>query len=185
MSEITAASIPGYATGTWQIDPAHSSVTFSIRHLVSKFRGQFTDFSATLTTADNPTDSSVKATIQTASISTGNPDRDGHLKTPDFFDVENNLTIEFVSTGVRVDGDDWAIDGELTLLGVTKPVTLEADFGGITTDGYGRTVAGFEAETKIKREDFGLTWNTALETGGVLLGPEVKINIEAEFTLDK
>lgn len=177
------APVPGYVAGTWQLDPAHSTVSFSVRHLVTKFRGRFADVSATLTTADRVEDSAVEAQVRTASISTGNPDRDAHLRTPDFFDSEQHPEIAFVSTGVSGSGDEYQVTGDLTIRGVTRSVTLDTEIGGIATSPYGQTVLGVEAETRIRREDFGLEWNAALETGGVLLGSDVRIRIEAEFIL--
>ncbi|KAB1662111.1 YceI family protein [Pseudoclavibacter sp. CFCC 13796] len=182
---MTQSAIAGFTSGTWQIDPTHSSIGFSVRHLVTKFRGSFTDFSATLTTGDDVLDSTVSAEIKAASISTGNPDRDVHMHAPDFFDVENHPELTFRSTAVRYDGDDLVVTGDLTLRGVTKSVDFQVEVGGITTSPYGQTVLGIEADTTIKREEFGLEWNSALETGGVLLGSDVKIHIEAEFVLDQ
>jgi polyisoprenoid-binding protein YceI len=181
---MTTSTIPGYAAGTWVLDPAHSDVTFSVRHLaISKVRGTFERFDVTVVTGENPLDSTVTASIEMASVNTKQADRDGHLKTSDFFLIEEYPTMDFVSTGIRLDGEDLAIDGNLTLRGVTKPVTLKGEFGGITTDGYGQTKAGASASTKINRLDFGVNWNAALEAGGLTLGNDVTINLEIQVVL--
>jgi polyisoprenoid-binding protein YceI len=170
------------ATGRWAIDPSHSSVEVVARHLVAKTRGRFSTFEGVLVVADPAEASSVEATIDASSIDTREPQRDGHLRSADFFDVENHPTITFRSTGIRhLGGDRWAADGELTVRGVTRPVTLDVEFGGITTDPWGGERAGFSATTEVDREAFGLTWNQVLETGGLLVGRKVKIEIEAEL----
>lgn len=168
-------------TGTWAIDPTHTVVGFMARHLmVTKVRGSFKAFSGSIDMGDSPEASSVQVTIDAASIDTGTPDRDNHLRSADFLDVENHPNIEFRSTGVRRDGSDYLVDGELTIRGVTKPVTLEMSFDGIATDPWGNSKAAFTASTSINREDWGLTWNVPLETGGVLVSKEIKIEIEAQ-----
>ena len=180
---ITADSIPGYTAGTWTLDPTHSEVSFSVRHLaISKVKGKFENFTATVEAAEPPLESSVTAAIEVTSVNTNQKDRDGHLATSDFFLAEEHPQILFTSTGVRQDGDDYLIDGDLTLRGVTKPVTLKAEFGGIVTDGYGQVKAGIEATTKINRHDFGVSWNAALEAGGFTLGDDVTINLDLQFT---
>ncbi|PJJ63400.1 YceI family protein [Compostimonas suwonensis] len=179
-------SIPGYIAGTWTIDKAHSEVSFTVRHLmISKVRGTFKDFDATFVTAENPLESSVTAKALVASVDTNEPNRDGHLRTGDFFDAENHPTIEFVSTGARHDDGDFLVDGDLTIRGVTKPVTFDFEFGGFGGDPYGNTKAGATATTVINREDFGLNYNAALETGGVLLGDKVTITLELQALLEK
>jgi len=181
---LTASAIPGYVSGTWKIDPAHSEITFSVRHLaISKVKGKFEQFDATVVTADEIENSTVEATIEIASVTTGQEQRDGHLRTGDFFATDEFPQMTFRSTGVRVEGDDLLVDGDLTLRGVTKPVTLNAEFGGITTDAYGQVKAGGEATTKINRHDFGVSWNAALEAGGFTLGDDVTITLELQFTL--
>jgi polyisoprenoid-binding protein YceI len=169
--------------GTWQIDPSHSTVGFVARHLmVTKVRGRFTDVDATVTVGDDPTASSVEAVIQTASIDTRSADRDTHLRSADFFDVEQFPTITFRSTAVRaVKGDRWALDGELTIKGVTRPVTLDVEFEGTAGDPWGGQRAGFTAETEIDREDWGLTWNVALESGGILVSKKIKLELEVQL----
>ena len=177
-------TIPGYVPGTWVLDPTHSDITFSVRHLaISKVRGSFEKFDVTVVTAENPLDSTLIASIDVASVNTKQTDRDKHLRTSDFFAIDEFPTMDFVSTGIRVDGDDLTIEGDLTLRGVTKPVTLKGEFGGIATDGYGQTKAGASASTKIDRTAFGVNWNAALEAGGLTLGNDVTINFEIQVVL--
>ncbi|EIE98620.1 YceI family protein [Saccharomonospora glauca] len=154
----STTEIPGYLTGTWTIDPVHSNVSFVVRHLgVTRLRGRFTDVSGEIVTAENITDSSVTATMRAASIDTTNQQRDDHVRGADFLDVENHPTLSFRSTGIRVDGEDYLIDGELTVRGVTKPVTLTAELGGFGPGlTEGSKVIGVAARTEIKRSDFGV-----------------------------
>jgi polyisoprenoid-binding protein YceI len=168
--------------GTFAIDTSHSAAAFAVRHLmVSKTKGRFTDFAGEITIDEDPLKSSVAVTIQAASITTSDEQRDGHLRSADFLDTENHPTLEFKSTSVRhVKGDRFAVDGELTVRGVTKPVTLDLEYAGAVVDPWGGQRAAFSATTKINREDFGLTWNQALETGGVLVGKDVSIDLEVE-----
>lgn len=180
----TTIEIPGYKAGTWMIDPTHSEVAFSVRHLmISKVKGKFERFDATFVTGEDPLDSRVTATAEVVSINTNEPNRDAHLRTNDFFQAEQYPTIEFVSTGVRVEGGEFKVDGDLTIKGVTKPVTFDFDFGGFGTDPYGNYKGGATAKTVINREDFGLSWNAALETGGVLVGEQVTISLELQAAL--
>ncbi len=182
----TITNIPGYKAGTWTIDPTHSEVGFSIRHLmISKVKGKFENFDATFITAENPLDSTVTATAEVASINTNEANRDGHLRTGDFFDAETFPTINFVSTGVRAVAGDFLVDGDLTIKGVTKPVTFDFEFGGFGTDPYGNYKAGATAKTEVTRADFGLSYNAALETGGVLLGEKVTITLELQAALNQ
>ncbi|HIY23130.1 MAG TPA: YceI family protein [Candidatus Brachybacterium merdigallinarum] len=164
--------------GTWPLDPTHTSASFTVRHAgISKVRGSFGEVEGALTVAEGGQDLAFTATLQTASVDTGNADRDGHLRSGDFFDAEKNPTITFTST--EHSGDE--LTGDLTIAGVTKPVTLDLSYEGAATDPFGTYRCGFTAETKISRKEFGLTWNAALEAGGVLVSDEVKIAIEAEF----
>lgn len=177
----TTETIPGYVVGTWKIDPVHSEVGFSVRHMmVSKVRGKFTEFDGEIVTGESPLDSSVTATINLNSIDTGNADRDNHIRSADFFDVEANRTMTFRSTGVRADDDGYLLDGDLTLKGVTKPVSLQLEVGGFGPDPYGGTRAGFTATGELKRSDFGVDFNAVLETGGVVVGDKVSIHLEIE-----
>lgn len=175
----TTTQLPGYVTGTWDIDPVHSEITFTLRHMgVGKSRGRFDKFDGQIVTADSPEESSVTATIDASSINTGNADRDAHVRNEDFLDVDNHPTATFRSTAIRQDGDDWAIDGELTLHGVTKPVTLKAEFGGVADDGSGGSLLGVSASTTINRTEFGIGPN-----GGAMLGEKVTITLDIEANL--
>jgi polyisoprenoid-binding protein YceI len=183
---LTTPSHPDYVVGTWKLDPTHSELSFSVRHLaISKVRGTFESFDATVVTAEDPQQSTVEATIDIASVNTNQKDRDNHLRTSDFFLADEHPTATFRSTSVQVDGDDFTIPGELTLRGVTNPVVLKGEFGGVTTDGYGQTKAGFSATTKFNRHDFGVSWNAALEAGGLTLGDDVTLNLELQLVLQK
>jgi polyisoprenoid-binding protein YceI len=167
--------------GTYVIDPAHTVVEFMVRHLgLAKVRGRFNEFEGTIEIADDVFRSRVEARIVAASIDTRNQDRDAHLRSADFLDAENHPYIEFHSTEVRREGADWMLDGDLTVRGVTRKVTMEVEFEGATKDPWGNLRVGFSAVTEVNREDFGLTWNQALEAGGWLVGKQVKIEISTE-----
>jgi polyisoprenoid-binding protein YceI len=169
------------AAGTWAIDPGHADVAFIGRHfMLTKVRGRFTDVSGRVTIGEDVADSHVEVTIGTASVTSGADDRDGHLRSPDFFDVERFPTATFASTAVRWDGRRAAVAGELTIVGVTRPVTLDVEHLGTVTDPTGRDRAIFSASTEIDREDWGLTWNVALEAGGILVSKRIRIEIEVE-----
>ena len=169
-------------TGTWTLDNSHSEIAFTVRHAgISKVRGQFKDASATLEVGETLTDSKVTATIQTASFDSGDANRDAHVKGEDFFDVEKFPEISFVSNGLVAKGNSYELTGDLTIKGVTRPVTLDTEFNGVAVDPFGNTRAGVSAETTISRKDFGLTWNAILETGGVLVSDKVAINLELAF----
>ena len=178
--EFEGLQIP--APGTYVLDAAHKRVGFVARHLmVSKVRGQFTEATATITIAEDPLQSSVTASIVASSISTGQPDRDNHLKSGDFFESEKYPTLEYRSTGMKSHkGNEFVLNGELTIKGITKPVELVVEFEGAGRSPYGQDVFGFSATTEIEREDWDLTWNVALEGGGVMVGKKVKIEIEGE-----
>jgi polyisoprenoid-binding protein YceI len=178
--EFQGLQIP--AAGTYVLDAAHKRVGFVVRHLmVSKVRGDFAEAEATITIGEDPLQSSVTATIRTASVHTGQADRDNHLRTGDFFEAEKYPTMEYRSTGIKsVDGNEFVLDGELTIKGVTRPVELLVEFEGAGRSPYGFDVFGFSATTEIDREDWGLTYNMALESGGVMIGKKVKIEIEGE-----
>ena len=166
--------------GTWTIDPTHTRLGFTARHaMVTKVRGQFDEFSGTLTIdAANPSASTAEVAVQLASVNTGTADRDAHLRGADFFDVENNKEMTFSSTAVKQDGDEFVMIGDLTIKGVSRPVELELEPTGVATDPFGNVRAGFEGETEISRKEFGLTWNVALETGGVLVSDKIKIQLD-------
>lgn len=167
--------------GTYTIDVGHSYVGFSVKHFgLSKVKGEFQKFDGTVTIADEPTASSVAVEIDADSFNTRDGQRDGHVKGADFLDVENFPTLSFRSTGVRADGDDWVVTGDLTVRGTTRPVELATEFEGAIEDPYGMERIAFSAGTEIDRDDFGLTWNQALETGGLVVGRKVRITIEVE-----
>jgi len=172
--------------GTFSIDPAHTTVGFVARHLmVSKVRGSFTEVAGSITIGEDPLTSSVEATIGAASITTGAPDRDGHLRSGDFLDVEKYPNLTFRSLRVvRQHGGDFVLVGELTIRGVTREVELRVEFDGAVVNPWGQEVIGFTASTEIDREEFDITWNQALETGGVLVGKKVKIEISAQAKRD-
>jgi polyisoprenoid-binding protein YceI len=182
---ITAEHVAGYQTGTWKLDPTHSEIAFSVRHLaISKVKGTFEQFDVTVTAPEDPSDATIAATIDIASVNTKQAQRDQHLRTSDFFAADEHPRMTFVSTAFHPNEDGtFVLDGDLTLRGVTKAVSLKGDFGGITTDGYGQTKAGVEATTKINRHDYGVSWNAALEAGGVTLGDDVTISFDLQFTL--
>lgn len=180
-----AAPAPAVATSTlagdYTIDPAHSRIGFSARHaMVTTVRGQFGAFEGTATfDADNPAASSAQVVIQAAGIDTGQADRDNHLRSGDFFDVETYPEIRFVSTSARLVRDDtWALTGDLTIKDVTKPVTIEFAHTGSATDPFGNQRIGFEGSVSVNRKDWGLSWNAALETGGVLVSEKVKLEFD-------
>jgi len=179
---VAGASLP--VAGTWSLDPSHTAVEFSVRHLgLSKVRGRFSSFTGDVVVAEDPAQSSINVSIDVTSVDTRDEKRDEHLRTNDFFDAPAFPTITFASTSVSGGASDWRVTGDLTIRGVTKQVTLDATFEGTATDPWGGSRAAFTATTEVDREDFGMTWNAALEAGGVLVGKKVKIEIEAETVL--
>ena len=167
----------------WTVDQSHSSIGFEVKHMmVSKVKGTFEAYTAEVEAAEltDLTSATIAFKFDVASINTRSEDRDNHLKSADFFDVESYPTIEFTSTSIAKDGEDYKVTGDLTIKDVTKSVTFDVEFGGKGTNPWGVEVYGFEAEAKINREEFGLTWNAALETGGVLVGKDIKIKVELE-----
>ena len=171
------------ATTVWQIDPSHATVEFAVKHMmISTVKGHFSGVTGTLTIDEaDPSRSSVNVEIDAASLTTRDERRDGHLRSPDFLDVENYPKLAFVSTKVEpLDGDHLRVTGDLTIRGVTAPVVLAATYQGQSTSPWGATVAAFGAATTINRSDFGLLWNITLETGGILVGESVKISLEIE-----
>lgn len=182
---VTSRTVDGVelpAAGTYAIDQAHTHVGFSVRHMaVSKVRGRFTTFEGTIVVGEDPTASSVNVTIDATSIDTRDENRDNHLRTNDFFDVENHPTWTFVSTGVRPAGRaEWKMDGDLTIRGTTRPVTLDVTLEGVVQDPYGNHRAGFSAKTEIDRDDFGVSFGAVMEAGGLVVAKKVTIEIEAE-----
>jgi polyisoprenoid-binding protein YceI len=182
----TAVEIPGYIAGTWAIDPVHSEVSFVVRHMmVSKVRGRFDTFEGTIVTAEDPLASSVTASVDLSSINTGQEQRDAHIRSADFFEVDKHTHMTFASTGIRVEGDHFLLDGDLTLKGVSKPVTFKLEVNGFGPDAYGGTRAGFSATTEINRHDFGVSFNGPIPgvPGGVAVSDKVTITLEAEGVL--
>lgn len=167
---------------TLQFDKAHSEAAFQVRHLLTKVRGRFADFQGTIQFNEAaPEQSSVTLTIQAASIDTNEPQRDQHLRSADFFEVEKYPTLTFASTGiVRKNAEEFTVNGDLSIHGVTKPVALAVTYLGVAKDPWGNAKYGFEAETVINRKDFGLAWNAALETGGFLVGDDVKVTFSVQ-----
>jgi len=170
--------------GTWNLDPTHTSITFEVRHMmISKVRGSIQEASGTIEIGDAFADSRVEVTMETASVETGTPDRDTHLRSPDFFDVATYPHMSFRSTSIETTEDGFRINGELTVKDVTAPVILDAEFNGGIIDPYGNPRVAFSAAGEVDRTDWGLTWNMALETGGVLVGKKAKLIIDTEATL--
>jgi len=178
--EVDGRAVP--APGAWQIDPTHTTVDFVVRHLmVNKVRGKFNDYAASIEVGEHPEDSHLHVQLRAASIDTGVADRDAHLRSADFLDVENHPAITFDSTSVTPTGSNsWAVTGDFTVRGVTHPLVLDVEFGGVIDDPWGNEKAFFSATGEIDREDWGLTYNQVLETGGVVVGKKVRIEIEVE-----
>ena len=170
------------STGTWTIDAAHSSIEAVAKHLVvSKVRGRFTRFDGHIVMADQLENSTVEVSIDAASIDTNDEGRDGHLRSEDFLDVENHPSLTFRSSSVKRTGDDYVVPGELTIRGITRPVELDVEYLGLIVDPWGNEKAGFTATTVLDREEFGITWNAALESGGVLVGKTLKVEIDLQL----
>ena len=173
--------ITALTPGTWNVDASHSTVGFTARHLmVTKVRGRFASFSGSITVPEDRLRASVVATVEAGSISTGDDQRDGHLRSADFLATEEFPTLELRSTSLRQDGGDFVLVADLTIKGVTRSVEFELEFDGVATDPWGNTKAAFSAETEINRKDFGLEWNVVLETGGVLVSEKVKITLDIQ-----
>jgi polyisoprenoid-binding protein YceI len=179
-------TIPGYVPGTWDVDAFHSEVSFVVRHMVvSKVRGRFNAFEGTIVTAANPLESSVEATIEAASVDTNQEQRDAHIRSADFLDAEHFPTLSLRSTAVRPAKDGYEVDGELTIRGVTKPVTFKLELNGFTPDLYGGTRVGFSAATEINRQDFGVSYNGPIPgaDNAMVLSDRVTLNLEIEAVL--
>ncbi len=184
MSSAVGTQIPGYVVGTWDIDPVHSDVSFSVRHMmVSKVRGRLGAFTGEIVTAPQLTDSSVTATVDASSVDTNNAQRDGHLRSADFFAVDTFPTWTFRSTALREKGDGHVLEGEITIKGVTRPVSFALEVNGFGPDAYGGTRAGFSASTTINRNDFGVDIAMPLDGGGVVVSDKVQVNLEIEAVL--
>jgi polyisoprenoid-binding protein YceI len=181
--DVTTSTQTQGLTGTWTIDPAHSLVEFSGKHMMfTTVKGRFRDLQGTISLDEaDHSRSSVEVEIQAGSIDSGVDQRDGHLKSPDFLDVENNPTITFKTTGVLPIGADRArVFGDLTIRGTTRPIELDVAYEGLGKNPWGKEVVGFSARTEINRKDYGLTWNVALEAGGFLVSDQVKIHLEVQ-----
>lgn len=176
---VTATEL-GLTAGTWNIDPAHSEVTFSIRHLMSKVRGSFTEFSGAVEIAEDVLASTATAEIQITSIDTRNADRDAHVRSADILDVENHPTMKFETKGVRSEGGQHLLDGELTIRGISRPITLEVEFNGVAEDPSVGTRTGFSATGSISRKDYGIDFNVPLAGEKALLGDKVDIQLEVQ-----
>jgi polyisoprenoid-binding protein YceI len=171
----------GLIAGTWSLDPAHTTIGFTARHLMSKVRGTFNEFDGRITTTTDPLESTIEVTIKASSISTNNAQRDTHLRSADFFDPETGGDLTFRSTGIRRDGDEYVISGDLTVNGVTRPVDLQAEFLGADVSPFGgMTVLGAEATTSINRHDFNVNWNMPMDGGRFLVGPKIDIHLSIE-----
>ena len=170
----------GLTAGTWNVDPAHSEVTFTIRHLMTKVRGVFTDFTGTIEIAEDVTASTATAEVKVDSIDTRNADRDAHIRSNDILGADEHATMTFTTKGVRVGDDGNHLDGELTIRGVTRPITLEVEFNGVGEDPWGGTRAGFTATGSISRKDFGIDFNVPFGGDKALLGDKVDIQLEIQ-----
>lgn len=185
-SPLSAAAIPGYLAGTWKADPARSEVAFSVRQLmVTNTRGRFTSYDVTILTGENPLDSSVTATIDLASIDTGNTRRDNHLRSAEVLDVENHPTMRYRSTGIRRTGDGWVLDGELTLHGATRQVPLAVEMNGFGPDQRGGQRASFSVTAQISRRDFAIDLGIPMDRSGVAVGDKVSISLGIEAVPQK
>ncbi len=181
MSTVTT---PDVTAGTWSIDPAHSEIGFSVRHLmVSKVKGRFGTFEGSITIADEPVKSSVNVSVDMSSIDTRDENRDGHLRSPDFFETDKYPTMTFVSTDVTPKGDDFVVTGDLTVHGVSKPLELTVEFNGVGSDPWGGKRIGFSAEGEISRKEMGIDIDMPLEGGGVVVGDKIKLTLEVEAVL--
>jgi polyisoprenoid-binding protein YceI len=181
-----AVEIPGYVTGTWTIDPVHSEVSFVVRHMmVSKVRGRFDTFEGAIQTSTDPLLSSVTATVDLSSVNTGNETRDNHIRSEDFFHIEKHPTMTFRSTGIRAEGENFLLDGDLTLHGITKPVSFFLEVNGFGPDPYGGTRTGFSATTEINRNDWEVSFNGSIPgtNNAMVLSDKVTINLEIEAVL--
>jgi polyisoprenoid-binding protein YceI len=185
MSTVTS-TIPGYITGTWDIDPVHSEVSFVVRHMVvSKVRGRFDRFEGSLVLPVDPYEASVEAVVEAGSVNTGNDQRDDHIRSADFFDVENHPNITFRSTAVRPKGDHFELEGDLSIRGTTKAVRLDLEANGFGPDPFGGTRAGFTASTEINRNDYGVSYNGPIPgaDNAMVLSDKILISIEIEAVL--
>ena len=182
-----SVEIPGYVAGTWAIDPVHSEVSFVVRHMmVSKVRGRFDKFEGSIVTADDPLASTVTASVDLSSINTGQEQRDAHIRSADFFEVEKYPTMNFTSTAIKASEEGYVLEGDLTLKGVTRAVAFNLEISGFGPDAYGGTRCGFSASTQINRMDYGVAFNGPIPgvPGGVAVSEKVKIEVEVEATVE-
>ena len=176
-------SIPGLVAGTYALDTAHTEIGFTVRHLMTKVRGVFNDFSGEINVKDSIEESTTSVTVELASVHTRSEQRDGHLRSGDFFDAENSPKMTFVSTAIKPEGDDYVLAGELTIKNVTKPIELAVEFLGVDQNAYGQTIIGFEASAQISRKDWGIDFNVPLEGGKLLIGDKVDIHLDVQAAL--
>ncbi|MDQ1375588.1 MAG: hypothetical protein QOJ09_2926 [Actinomycetota bacterium] len=180
LREVNGAAAP--VPGTYAIDKSHTTVEFVARHLmISKVRGRFTDYDGTVVIGEGPEDTSLEVSIDLSSVDTNDPKRDEHLRSADFFEIEKHPRMTFKSTKISQDGDGWKLTGDLTVRDVTQPLTLDVEFEGAQTTPWNTSAFGFSASGEIDREDWGISWNAALETGGMLVGKKVKIELNVEL----
>jgi polyisoprenoid-binding protein YceI len=177
--------IEGLVPGTWKIDPSHTDIGFTVRHLISKVRGRFEEFDGEIVIADNPLESTARATIQLNSIYTGTAQRDDDLRSKNFFEVDRYPVMTFEATGIRVDGDSYVVTGDLTVKDVTRSIELDVELLGVGPDPWGGTRVGFEAKAKISRNDFGVDFNIPLEGDRFMIGDQVSIHLQVEAVLQK
>ncbi len=180
-----SSEIPGYTVGRWTIDPVHSDASFTVRHLVSKVRGRFRTIEGSIVTAENPLDSSIAVSIDPSAIDTGNEQRDAHLRSADFLEVDKYPRLTFTSTGIRQNGSDYVIEGDLTIKDVTKRITADLEIGGFTPGQDGIPRAGYTASFEIDRNDYNVNFSAILETGGVMVGDKISIQLEVEAIQDQ
>ncbi len=176
-------SIPGLVSGTYALDAAHTEIGFTVRHLMTKVRGTFQEFSGEIVVKDSLEESTANVTVELASVHTRNDQRDGHLRSGDFFDAENSPKMTFASTALKAEGDDYILAGDLTIKDVTKPVELAFEFLGVEQNAYGQTILGFEASASISRKEWGIDFNVPLEGGKLLIGDKVDIHLDIQAAL--
>jgi polyisoprenoid-binding protein YceI len=177
------STIPGLVAGTYAIDPAHSEIGFTVRHLMTKVRGTFKEYAGEIVVKDSLEESATNVTVELSSVDTRSEQRDGHLRSGDFFDVENSPKMSFASTALRPNGDDYVLVGELTIKDVSKPIELAVEFLGVEQNAYGQTIIGFEAAASISRKDWGIDFNVPLEGGKLLVGDKVDIHLDVQAAL--
>jgi polyisoprenoid-binding protein YceI len=189
MSETTTtgttptSTIPGLVAGTYAIDPAHSEIGFTVRHLMTKVRGTFKEYAGEIVVKDSLEESAANVTVELSSVDTRSEQRDGHLRSGDFFDVEKSPKMTFASTALVPNGDDYTLVGELTIKDVSKPIELAVEFLGVEQNAYGQTIIGFEATASISRKDWGIDFNVPLEGGKLLVGDKVDIHLDVQAAL--